>query len=162
MHQHRIYAARAFALSNNLNQVMLDSENPRLGIVTSGKTYLDVMEAHIEGKGCSTLNQTGLAQKFGAVVSHVRVAQHQQQINAVRISEGDADLLLGCDLVVSAMPEAIARLNIERSHSIVNNCQNPTADFIHDKNYTFPTREMQQLIGDETGADKASFAGIPD
>ena len=76
------------------------------GVLTIGSIL--AMAAHIEGKGCSTLNQTGLAQKFGAVVSHVRVAQHQQQINAVRISEGDADLLLGCDLVVSAMPEAIA------------------------------------------------------
>ncbi|WP_423906919.1 indolepyruvate ferredoxin oxidoreductase family protein [Candidatus Spongiihabitans sp.] len=125
------------------------------GVLTIGSIL--AMAAHIEGKGCSTLNQTGLAQKFGAVVSHVRVAQHQQQINAVRISEGDADLLLGCDLVVSAMPEAIARLNIERSHSIVNSYQNPTADFILDKDYTFPAREMQQLIGDETGVDKTKF-----
>lgn len=125
------------------------------GVLTVGSIL--AMAAHLEGKGCSTLNQTGLAQKFGAVVSHVRVAQHQQQINAVRISEGDADLLLGCDLVVSAMPEAIARLNVERSHSIVNSYQNPTADFIHDKDYTFPAREMQQHIGDETGADKTKF-----
>lgn len=125
------------------------------GVLTIGAIL--AMAAHIEGKGCSTLNQTGLAQKFGAVVSHVRIAQQQQHINAVRISQGDADLLLGCDLVVSAMPEAIARLNIERSYSIVNSYQNPTADFIHDKDYTFPARQMQQLISDETGATKTSF-----
>ena len=45
LHKHRIYAARAFAQSNNLNKVMLNTESPRLGIVTSGKSYLDVMEA---------------------------------------------------------------------------------------------------------------------
>ena len=65
-------------------------------------TALVAMAAHIEGKGCSTMNQTGLAQKFGSVVSHVRVGLNQKAINAVRIPAGDADLLLGCDLVVAA------------------------------------------------------------
>ena len=64
-------------------------------------TALVAMAAHIEGKGCATMNQTGLAQKFGAVVSHVRVGQHQDDIKAVRIPAGEADLLLGCDLVVT-------------------------------------------------------------
>ena len=51
-------------------------------------TSLIAMAAHIEGKGCATLNQTGLAQKFGAVVSHVRVAKAQADIKAVRIPAG--------------------------------------------------------------------------
>jgi indolepyruvate ferredoxin oxidoreductase len=53
---------------------------------------LIAMAAHIEGKGCATMNQTGLAQKFGAVVSHVRVSEHQDDIKAVRIPAGEADL----------------------------------------------------------------------
>ncbi len=125
------------------------------GVLTVGS--LVAMAAHIEGKGCATLNQTGLAQKFGAVVSHVRIAKNQNQIHAVRIPEGDADLLLGCDLVVSAMPEALARLDAKRSHSVVNTHENPTADFIHDAQYRFPGESMRQLIRDETGTDKTAF-----
>ena len=56
------------------------------GVLTIGS--LIAMAAHIEGKGCATLNQTGLAQKFGAVVCHVRIGEQQQDINAVRISRG--------------------------------------------------------------------------
>ena len=125
------------------------------GVLTVGS--LVALAAHIEGKGCATLNQTGLAQKFGAVVSHVRIANHQNEIHAVRIPEGDADVLLGCDLVVSAMPDALARLDTKRSHSVVNSYENPTADFIHDEHYQFPGESMQQLIRDETGAEKTAF-----
>ena len=125
------------------------------GVLTVGS--LLAMAAHIEGKGCSTLNQTGLAQKFGAVVSHVRIANSQPEIHAARIPEGDADLLLGCDLVVSAMPDALARLDAERSHSVVNTYENPTADFIHDPHYRFPGDAMQQRLREETGAAKTAF-----
>ena len=125
------------------------------GVLTVGS--LVAMAAHIEGKGCATLNQTGLAQKFGAVVSHVRIAKSQEEIHAVRIPEGDADVLLGCDLVVSAMPESLVRLDAKRSHSVVNTYENPTADFIHDAHYQFPGESMRQVIREETGADKTAF-----
>ncbi|MDD9883909.1 MAG: indolepyruvate ferredoxin oxidoreductase family protein [Gammaproteobacteria bacterium] len=125
------------------------------GVLTVGS--LLAMAAHIEGKGCSTLNQTGLAQKFGAVVSHVRIANAQDDIHAARIPDGDADLLLGCDLVVSAMPEALARLDSARAHAVVNTHENPTADFIHDPDYRFPAEAMRRLISDETGATKTAF-----
>ena len=125
------------------------------GVITVGS--LIAMAAHIEGKGCSTLNQTGLAQKFGAVVSHVRVARRQDHILTARIADGDADLLLGCDLVVSANTEALARLDPQRSHSIVNSYQTPTADFIHNEHYRFPAEQMQSLIRQETGEGKTHF-----
>ena len=96
------------------------------------------MAAHIEGKGCATMNQTGLAQKFGAVVSHVRVGRNQQAINAVRIPAGDADLLLGCDLVVAAGNEAIAKVDSERSHAVVNEFASATAEFVTDPDATIP------------------------
>ncbi|MGI9310284.1 MAG: indolepyruvate ferredoxin oxidoreductase family protein [bacterium] len=125
------------------------------GVLTVGS--LLAMAAHIEGKGCSTLNQTGLAQKFGAVVSHVRIAARQDEIHAVRIPEGGADVLLGCDLVVSAMPDALARLDPARSHCVVNTHENPTADFIRDRDYEFPGARMRQLLRDESGAERTDF-----
>ena len=120
-------------------------------------TALVAMAAHIEGKGCATMNQTGLAQKFGSVVSHVRVAKNQQAINAVRIPAGDADLLLGCDLVVAASNEAMAKVNVERSYAVVNDYEFATADFISDPDLQFPAESMKQTIREEVGASKAEF-----
>ncbi|MGV0035429.1 MAG: indolepyruvate ferredoxin oxidoreductase family protein [Candidatus Azotimanducaceae bacterium WSBS_2022_MAG_OTU7] len=115
------------------------------------------MAAHIEGKGCATMNQTGLAQKFGAVVSHVRVGVDQNAINAVRIPAGDADLLLGCDLVVAAGDEAIAKVNVERSHAIVNEFSATTAEFVSDPDAHIPKQAMRSLIETEVGVGKTRF-----
>ena len=70
------------------------------GIVTMGA--LLGIAAHLEHKGVTTLDITGLAQKGGAVLSHVQIAPEPQQIYASRIATGEANLLLGCDAIVSA------------------------------------------------------------
>ena len=115
------------------------------------------MAAHLEGKGCTVLNLSGLAQKFGPVVSHVRVAARQQDIHAVRVAAGDADLLLGCDLVVSAAEDPLAKLHDGRSHAIVNDFEAPTAAFTRDPDVVFPTEAMKTKIREEVGAAKTSF-----
>lgn len=120
-------------------------------------TALVAMAAHIEGKGCATMNQTGLAQKFGSVVSHVRVGESQSAINAVRIPAGDADLLIGCDLVVAADDEALAKVNVERSHAIVNDFEAITSSFASDPDVVFPAESMKTSIREEVGEDKVSF-----
>jgi indolepyruvate ferredoxin oxidoreductase len=120
------------------------------------------MAAHLEGKGCATMNQTGLAQKFGAVVSHVRVGVDQQAINAVRIPAGDADLLLGCDLVVAAGDEAIAKVNLERSHAVINDYASASAQFTTDPDLIVPDESMRSLITTEVGPDKVSFIEATD
>ena len=120
------------------------------------------MAAHIEGKGCSTLNQTGLAQKFGSVVSHVRVSERQEDIHAVRIPAGDADLMLGCDLVVSASFDALAKLHIHRSHAVVNDYQSPTSSFIHHPDVDFPDASMKKSIAEEAGIEKTHFINATD
>ncbi|NKB39290.1 MAG: indolepyruvate ferredoxin oxidoreductase family protein [Gammaproteobacteria bacterium] len=121
------------------------------------------MAAHIEGKGCATLNQTGLAQKFGSVISHVRIGTKQDDIHAVRIAAGDADLLLGCDLVVSASDEALAKLHVQRSNSIVNDNFSPTAEFLSNPDAVFPAAEMKRSIEVETGApQKTHFVRATD
>src|SRR5690349_15528635 len=78
------------------------------GVVTIGAIM--GMAAHIEGKGASVLDQLGMAQKGGAVVSHVRIGASPEALHAVRLGAGGANLLLGCDLVVSASPDALAKL----------------------------------------------------
>ncbi|MCY4217826.1 MAG: indolepyruvate ferredoxin oxidoreductase family protein [Gammaproteobacteria bacterium] len=125
------------------------------GVLTVGS--LLAMAAHLEGKGCATLNQTGLAQKFGAVVSHVRIANTQDDILAVRIPDGETDLLLGCDLVVASGRESLARLRPSRSQAVVNSYESPTADFILNSDYQFPGETMKSQINQETGEGKSYF-----
>ena len=115
------------------------------------------MAAHLEGKGCTVLNLSGLAQKFGPVVSHVRVGARQEDIHAVRVAAGDADLLLGCDLVVSAAEDPLAKVDIDRSHAIVNCFEAPTAAFTRDPDARFPTEAMKAKIREEVGEAKTCF-----
>lgn len=123
---------------------------------------LVAMAAHIEGKGCATMNQTGLAQKFGAVVSHVRVGKTQAAINSVRIPAGDADLLLGCDLLVASGDETMAKVNVERSYALVNEYESTTAEFIHNPDVVFPAAAMKQTIVEEVGEGKVTFINATD
>ena len=83
------------------------------GVVTLGA--LLGMAAHLEFKGCGVIDMTGLAQKGGAVVSHLKISSSPEKIKAIRISPGEADLLLGCDLVVSASSDILSTINREKS-----------------------------------------------
>ena len=118
---------------------------------------LVAMAAHIEGKGCATMNQTGLAQKFGAVVSHVRVSASQEEIKAVRIPAGEADLLLGADLVVTSSYESLGKAALGRTHAVVNSAEVPTSAFILDPDAKFPTGSMKEKIRDEVGEEGTFF-----
>jgi len=125
------------------------------GILTVGAVL--GMAAHIEHKGVSVLNQTGLAQKFGAVTGHVRIADTQANIHAMRIPAGEAHLLLGADLVVSAGDDALSKLNREHSNAVVNHYLSPTAEFTRNPDAQFPLAEMQQAIDEETGNGRSHF-----
>ncbi|HTV88609.1 MAG TPA: indolepyruvate ferredoxin oxidoreductase family protein [Stellaceae bacterium] len=125
------------------------------GVVTIGA--LIGMAAHLEGKGVTVLDMTGLAQKGGAVLSHVRIAERPEQIHAVRIAAGNADLLLGCDLVVAAGAEALSRLRAGRSRAIVNSHETITGDFPRNSDLPFPSRALKRAITAALGGSEAEF-----
>ncbi|MEP4147544.1 MAG: indolepyruvate ferredoxin oxidoreductase family protein [Halioglobus sp.] len=120
-------------------------------------TALVAMAAHIEGKGCATMNQTGLAQKFGAVVSHVRVSEKQEDIMAVRIPAGEADLMIGCDLVVASTYEAMGKVAHGRTYAVVNDAEVPTSSFILNPDAKFPTQAMKEKVTAEVGEESCHF-----
>ena len=96
------------------------------GVVTIGA--LLAMAAHIEEKACSTLDQTGLAQKGGAVYSHVRFADSPESLKAVRISDGRADALMACDLIAAGnLSASLAKLDETHCRAVVNTHLSPTA-----------------------------------
>jgi len=130
------------------------------GVLTVGSVM--GMAAHIESKGTSVLTQTGLAQKFGSVTSHVRIANQQGDIHGVRIPAGDAHLLLGADLVVATGEEALAKVNSEFSAAVVNSHESPTAEFTRNPDAPFPYRDMAQALRNETGDQRTWFMDATD
>jgi indolepyruvate ferredoxin oxidoreductase len=124
------------------------------GVVTIGA--LLGMAAHLEGKGAAVLDMTGLAQKGGAVMSHLRIASSPEAIQTVRIAPGGARLLLGCDLVVAGGKEALATLAPGRGHAVVNTHEMMTGDFTRNADFSLPAAALRQAI-EQTAGERASF-----
>ncbi len=97
------------------------------GVVTIGSIL--GMAAHLDGKAASVLDVTGLSQKYGAVMSHVRVAADPALLQSTRLAAREASLVLGCDLIVTAGGEAIARMDASKTRVVVNAEVVPTSDF---------------------------------
>ncbi len=133
------------------------------------------MAAHLEGKGCSALDMLGLAQKGGAVLSHLRLAPTAAGTGSPRIAAGTARLLLGCDMVVAAGRSALPTVGRGRTRVVLNLEQTMTGAFTHDPDLAFPaeailgeiaraagpeavdqldaSRLARQLLGDAIGAN---------
>ncbi len=118
------------------------------GVVTLGA--LIGMAAHLEGKGVTVLDQTGLSQKGGAVLTHVRIAADPGVLHAPRIVR--ADLLLGCDLLVAASPETLQRLRRGRTRAVVNTAEAVTGNFVRHPEQAFPREATLALLRDAVGA----------
>jgi indolepyruvate ferredoxin oxidoreductase len=97
------------------------------GVVTIGA--LISMAAHLEGHGVSVLDFTGFAQKFGPVLSFVRIAASPAELHQVRIDQGAADALIGCDLVVSSSPKASGTYRAG-TRAVMNTAEMPTGDVV--------------------------------
>lgn len=114
------------------------------GVVTIGA--LLGMAAHLEGRGASVLDQAGLAQKGGAVTSHVRIAAEPDDIHAVRITAGGADVILGCDLVVAAGSDALSKINPGVTRAVINRAETITGEFTQNPDFVFQGDAMVDLI----------------
>ena len=110
------------------------------GIVTV--SALLGMAAHIEGKGVGVLDMTGLAQKGGAVTSHIRIAAAPEDIHSVRIPAGGADAVLGCDIVVAAAGDAMSKMAAGHTRAVVNTHDTITVDFLKKPDFSIPVAEM--------------------
>ncbi|MGH6940820.1 DUF6537 domain-containing protein, partial [Hypericibacter sp.] len=125
------------------------------GVVTVGA--LIGMAAHIEGKGCTILDMTGLAQKGGAVISHLRIADNPADIHAVRVAAGGARLLLGCDLVVAASYDALTKLHKGVSRAVINLEESITGDFTRHPDMGFPIADLKRAVVDAIGREDVDF-----
>jgi len=114
------------------------------GVITIGA--LLGMAAHLESKGTSALDMTGMSQKNGAVTSHVRIARAPEDIRAQRIATGEADLILGCDMLTAGAHDAIAKTRPGRTVAVINTHQQPPGQFTQNPDWQFPAEQIRALL----------------
>ena len=122
------------------------------GVVTVGA--LITMAAHLEGKQASVLDFMGFAQKGGAVLSFVRVAPTLDLLNQVRIDTQQADILLACDMVVGASPEALGTVKHGRTEVIANGHQIATAAFVRNADATLHAEALMAKMCYAAGEER--------
>jgi indolepyruvate ferredoxin oxidoreductase len=122
------------------------------GVVTLGA--LIGMAAHLDGKGVTVLDMTGLAQKGGAVFSHIRICDDPAAIHAVRIAMGEANAVIGGDAIVSASAEALAKMQAGRTGAVINCAETPTAEFTSQPNWQFPLDKIKSALAEAVGTQR--------
>ncbi|MBB5017707.1 indolepyruvate ferredoxin oxidoreductase [Chitinivorax tropicus] len=122
------------------------------GVVTIGGVL--GMAARLDEIGATVLDQTGLAQKGGSVTTHLRFADRQSKLHAVRIAAGDANAILGCDLVVAANNDCLSKMRKGFTHAVVNTYESPTGDITKNPDMKFPAASMEKTILESVGDDR--------
>ncbi|WP_192355595.1 indolepyruvate ferredoxin oxidoreductase family protein [Mesorhizobium mediterraneum] len=124
------------------------------GVVTIGAVL--GMAAHLEDKGCGMIDMAGLAQKGGSVFTHVRIARSPDDIHAIRVSAGKADLVLGCDLVVSGAQKVLAAVREGHTIFLANTAEIMPGEFTRSADFSLPVERLKKAIRTAAG-DKAHF-----
>jgi indolepyruvate ferredoxin oxidoreductase len=119
------------------------------GVITVGA--LLGMAGHLDGRSCSVLDFTGLAQKNGPVTSHVQLAPNPEDLAARRIGPGRADLILGADIVVAAGPAALPCAARGYTRAVINSYVQSVAAFVLDSNLDFQASSMRLAIKEALG-----------
>lgn len=114
------------------------------GVLTIGA--LLGMAAHIEGKNPLIMDMAGLAQKGGAVLSHIRIAAKDQEVRSPRIANGGADVLIAADSVVAASKEAITLCASDRTHAVFNAKVTPVSDFVRVRDFDFQAATVEKTV----------------
>jgi indolepyruvate ferredoxin oxidoreductase len=125
------------------------------GVLTIGA--LLGMAAHIEGKASMILDMSGLAQKGGAVLSHVRLSEHTADVTCSRIVTGTADLVIAADEVVAAAKETISLCESSRTRGVINTHLIPIADFIMNRDFNFQSRKVSNVLETALRKDSSFF-----
>jgi indolepyruvate ferredoxin oxidoreductase len=125
------------------------------GIVTIGGVL--GMAAHLEGKGIGIIDQAGLAQKGGAVYSHIRIANKPEDIHAIRVAAGECDLVLGGDMVVVGNKKVLSTAKLGATTMVINTAEILPGDFTRNADFSLPTERLKRAIATAAGAEKTNF-----
>jgi indolepyruvate ferredoxin oxidoreductase len=125
------------------------------GIVTIGGVL--GMAAHLEGKGVGIIDQAGLAQKGGAVYSHIRIAKRPEDIHAIRVAANECDLVLGGDMVVVGNKKVLSAARLGATTMVINTTEIFPGDFTRNADFSLPTERLKRAIRTAAGAEKTRF-----
>ena len=125
------------------------------GIVTVGAII--AMAAHIDGKGAGVIDMAGLAQKGGAVFSHIRIANTPDDIHAIRVAAGGCDLVLGGDIVVAGNKKVLGAMKQGGTRVIVNTAEFLPGDFTRNADFSLPTERLKRTIAEHAGPERSHF-----
>ena len=125
------------------------------GVLTIGAIL--GMAAHLEGKLPMILDMAGLAQKGGAVLSHLRISQAGHPVAAPRITAGSADLLLAADSVVAASKDSLLLCDPQRTEAIVNTKVTPVSDFVRQRDFDFQGAAVERLVAQNVRAGSGFY-----
>jgi indolepyruvate ferredoxin oxidoreductase len=125
------------------------------GIVTIGGVL--GMAAHLEAKGVGIIDQAGLAQKGGAVYSHIRIAKKPEDIHAIRVAAGECDLVLGGDMVVVGNKKILSTAKLGGTTMVINTAEILPGDFTRNADFSLPTERLKRAIRTAAGAEKTNF-----
>ena len=114
------------------------------GVLTIGA--LIGMAAHIEGKRPLIMDMAGLAQKGGAVLSHIRIGTEDQPVRSPKISNGAADLLIAADPVVAASKDGVILCDPSRTNAVFNAKVTPVSDFVRQRDFDFQTSAVERAV----------------
>ena len=115
------------------------------------------MAANLEGRNATVLDATGLAQKGGPVVSHVRIADKRENLHAVRVPAGGAKVLIACDIVTATQPDVLAKMSRDQSFAIVNTQETMNGYFAGNADLRFPGDKMRDAIRAAAGDNSSHF-----
>ena len=121
------------------------------GVITIGQ--LLGMAAHLEGKGIVTQDAGGLAQKGGGTWSHIQIANRVEAISTTKVGTAEADLVIGCDPIVSANKATVTVMRMGRTYVALNTHGTPTAAFVTNPNWQFPAANCDTAIAAAVGAE---------
>lgn len=155
-----------------LDQIISDIPQPKIAEIDSvynilvagvgGTGVLTIggilgMAAHVDGLASHALDITGVAQKGGAVLSHVRLGKEIDILRTPQIMTGCTDLLIACDLVVAASTEAIGCISSDRTKAVINGHNSPVSAFVEDNSIDFKHENLKKVAEMHTRDDSRHF-----
>ena len=109
------------------------------------------MAAHLEGKGVGVIDMAGLAQKGGAVYCHVKIANKPEDVHAIRVAAGEADLALGCDLVVAGTKKVLSAIEKGQTGVFVNSAEVYPGEITRMADFSLPGERVKATIRETAG-----------
>lgn len=116
------------------------------GVLTVGAVI--GMAAHLEGKGCTVMDLTGMAQKGGAVTSHLRIGANQDGIHTARLDVAMTDVIIGCDMVVASYPDVLKTVKPGKTSAVLNVDVTPTGEFQTNRDADMGEAELRGVIAE--------------